>query len=168
MLVEIFSRLWVNTLIDDNVYEADISSLAFAQITSLPHAPSFSPPPQVIAVTTDVNPTDPEQYQQGIPWWLILLAILIALLILALIILCCWRVSSFDDHSSFKLTRLAGLLQTEPSSPGEGAACRSDERRALRRHLGEICATAHVLAGKARCQGVKSSSTGLSVLHSKC
>jgi hypothetical protein len=98
VLVEIFSRLWVNTLIDDNVYEADISSLAFAQITSLPHAPKYSPPPQVIAVTTDVNPTDPEQYNQGIPWWLILLAILIALLILTLIILCCWKLGFFKRN----------------------------------------------------------------------
>ncbi|KAH7697269.1 integrin alpha pat-2, partial [Aphelenchoides avenae] len=112
--IEIFSRLWANTLIDDSVYSADLSSLAFAQITSLPHAPSvvplaqviavttdanptdaptFVPPAQVIAVTTDVNPTGntTEPYEQGVPWWLILLAVLTVLLILALITHCCWR-----------------------------------------------------------------------------
>ncbi|VDK54476.1 unnamed protein product [Gongylonema pulchrum] len=30
-------------------------------------------------VTTDVNPTDPEQAQRGVPWWLYLIAILIGL-----------------------------------------------------------------------------------------
>uniref|UniRef100_A0A914C2S2 Integrin alpha-2 domain-containing protein n=1 Tax=Acrobeloides nanus TaxID=290746 RepID=A0A914C2S2_9BILA len=99
VLVEIFSRLWVNTLIDDHGsgFEADISSLAFAQITSLPHVPKFTPPSQVIAVTTDVNPIDTES-ARGIPWWLILLAILIGLIILALIILCCWRLGFFKRN----------------------------------------------------------------------
>lgn len=48
----------------------------------------------VLQVTTDVNPTDPEQAQRGVPWWLYLLAILIGLIILALLILCLWRVSA--------------------------------------------------------------------------
>lgn len=53
ILIEVFSRLWLNTLIDDlgSGSEADISSLAFAQITSLPHVPKYTPPPQVIAVS---------------------------------------------------------------------------------------------------------------------
>lgn len=50
VLVEIFSRLWVNTLIDNSIFEADISSLAIAQITSLPHVPKYTPPAQVVAV----------------------------------------------------------------------------------------------------------------------
>jgi hypothetical protein len=54
VLVEVFSRLWTNTLIDNNLYEAeDIASLAFAQITSLPFAPKYTPPPQVFAVSLD-------------------------------------------------------------------------------------------------------------------
>jgi hypothetical protein len=48
VLVEIFSRLWVNTLIEDDVLDGDISSLAFARINSLPFAPKYSPPPLVI------------------------------------------------------------------------------------------------------------------------
>lgn len=60
VLVEIFSRLWVNTLIDDDVLDGDISSLAFARISALPFANNYSPPPLVIAVNTAVNPTDPE------------------------------------------------------------------------------------------------------------
>jgi hypothetical protein len=90
----------------DNEYDEDIASLAFAQITSLPFAPNYNPPAQVLAVSnsyliyiikrvqvsTSVNPIDPEQ-TTDVPWWLYLLAILIALLILALIIYCCYRVS---------------------------------------------------------------------------
>lgn len=48
--MEIYSRLWVNTLIDDNIAGADISSLAIAQITSMPNAPKFTPPAQLVAV----------------------------------------------------------------------------------------------------------------------
>uniref|UniRef100_A0A0N5BHX5 Integrin_alpha2 domain-containing protein n=1 Tax=Strongyloides papillosus TaxID=174720 RepID=A0A0N5BHX5_STREA len=98
VLIEIFSRLWVNSLIDDSVYEADISSLALARITSLPIAPKYSPPPQIFSVTTDVNPTDPEQFAPDLPWWLYLLAILIGLLILALCILCLWRCGFFKRN----------------------------------------------------------------------
>uniref|UniRef100_A0A914YIK9 Integrin alpha-2 domain-containing protein n=1 Tax=Panagrolaimus superbus TaxID=310955 RepID=A0A914YIK9_9BILA len=94
VLIEVFSRVWVNTLIEDNIYEADISSLGFVQVTELPHSTTYRPLPQVAAVTTDVNPTDTEA-DQSIPWWLILLAILIALLILGLIILCCWKCGFF-------------------------------------------------------------------------
>ncbi|KAI1728998.1 integrin alpha domain-containing protein [Ditylenchus destructor] len=97
VLVEIYSRLWVNTLIDDNIAGADISSLAIAQITSMPNAPKFTPPAQLVAVTTDVNPTDPEQATE-IPWWLILLAVLIALIILTLIVMCCWRLGFFKRN----------------------------------------------------------------------
>lgn len=50
VLIEIFSRLWVNTLIDNNIFETDISSLAIAQITSLPHSLKYKPLPQIIAV----------------------------------------------------------------------------------------------------------------------
>uniref|UniRef100_A0A0N4Z9E8 Integrin_alpha2 domain-containing protein n=1 Tax=Parastrongyloides trichosuri TaxID=131310 RepID=A0A0N4Z9E8_PARTI len=98
VLIEIFSRLWVNSLIDDTVYEADISSLALAKITSLPIAPKYSPPPQIVSVTTDVNPTDPEQFAPDLPWWLYLLAILVGLLILALCILCLWRCGFFKRN----------------------------------------------------------------------
>lgn len=51
VLIEIFSRLWLNTLIDNEVEEAqDVTSLAFARITSLPFAPKYTPPPQYLAV----------------------------------------------------------------------------------------------------------------------
>uniref|UniRef100_A0A914I6I6 Integrin alpha-2 domain-containing protein n=1 Tax=Globodera rostochiensis TaxID=31243 RepID=A0A914I6I6_GLORO len=84
VLVEIFSRLWVNTLIDEDLLEADLSSLA--------------PPPLVIAVNTEVNPTDPEAGTWELPWWLWLLAILIALLLLAVIIFCCWKCGFFKRN----------------------------------------------------------------------
>jgi hypothetical protein len=51
VLIEIFSRLWVNTLIDSEIEEAqEVTSLAFARITSLPFAPKYTPPPQYLAV----------------------------------------------------------------------------------------------------------------------
>uniref|UniRef100_A0AC35TM88 Integrin_alpha2 domain-containing protein n=1 Tax=Rhabditophanes sp. KR3021 TaxID=114890 RepID=A0AC35TM88_9BILA len=98
VLVEVFSRLWVNSLIEDTVYEADISSLALAKIISLPIAPKYSPPPQSIAVSTNINPTDPEAIAQNVPWWLWLLAILIAIIILACCILCLWRCGFFKRN----------------------------------------------------------------------
>uniref|UniRef100_A0A7E4WBD7 Integrin_alpha2 domain-containing protein n=1 Tax=Panagrellus redivivus TaxID=6233 RepID=A0A7E4WBD7_PANRE len=97
ILVEIFSRLWVNTLIDDNVFEADISSLGFANVVELPHGANYKLLPQVVAMTTHVNPVDTDA-ETSIPWWLILIAILIALLILALIIACCWKCGFFKRN----------------------------------------------------------------------
>ncbi|TKR77446.1 hypothetical protein L596_018418 [Steinernema carpocapsae] len=94
VLVEVFARLWVNTLIDDEIFEANISSLALAKISQLSHGSKYIPPPQIIAVTTDVNPIDPDTYSQGIPWWWILIAIIIGLLIL-LCLICCLRKCGF-------------------------------------------------------------------------
>ncbi|VDK54636.1 unnamed protein product [Anisakis simplex] len=100
ILVEVYSRLVLNTLVTNNILEADISSIGIAKITSLSNAPSskYNPPAQLTAVTTDVNPTDPEQSQRGVPWWLYLLAILIGLVILALLILCLWRCGFFKRN----------------------------------------------------------------------
>ena len=60
VLVEVFSRLWLNTLIDENHLDGEISSIALARISALPFAPKYSPPALLIAVNTEVNPTDPE------------------------------------------------------------------------------------------------------------
>ena len=93
VLVEVYSRLWLNTIVDsDHLDMEDVGSLAFAQVTSLPFAPEYKPPPQALAIYTKINAINSEQ-STSVPWWLILLAILIALLILALIIYCCYRVS---------------------------------------------------------------------------
>ncbi|KAK0416580.1 hypothetical protein QR680_012572 [Steinernema hermaphroditum] len=94
VLVEVFARLWLNTLIDGEMFEANISSLALAKISALSHGAKYIPPPQIIAVTTDVNPIDPDQYGQRIPWWWILIAIIIGLLIL-LCLICCLRACGF-------------------------------------------------------------------------
>uniref|UniRef100_A0A1I7ZRW7 Integrin_alpha2 domain-containing protein n=1 Tax=Steinernema glaseri TaxID=37863 RepID=A0A1I7ZRW7_9BILA len=96
VLVEIFARLWLNTLIDDNIFEADISSLALAKVSTLPNAPHSAP--LLLAVTTDVNPTDPELYRREVPWWLYVLAALIGLVILALLVLCLWRCGFFKRN----------------------------------------------------------------------
>uniref|UniRef100_A0A914LSE6 Integrin alpha-2 domain-containing protein n=2 Tax=Meloidogyne TaxID=189290 RepID=A0A914LSE6_MELIC len=95
VLVEVFSRLWLNTLIDENHLDGEISSIALARISALPFAPKYSPPALLIAVNTEVNPTDPEAGIWELPWWLWLLAILIALLLLALIIFCCYQCGFF-------------------------------------------------------------------------
>ena len=51
VLVEVFARLWVNTLIDKAYFEADISSLAIAKVSSVPNAPkSYNPPTQMAIV----------------------------------------------------------------------------------------------------------------------
>lgn len=57
VVIKIFSRLWLNTMID-NESDEDIASLAFAQITSLPFAPNYSPPAQVLAVSDMKNRAD--------------------------------------------------------------------------------------------------------------
>ncbi|EJW70296.1 hypothetical protein WUBG_18797 [Wuchereria bancrofti] len=50
VLVEIYARLAVNTLIDNNIYEADISSIGIAKISALPSAPRYNPPAQLVAI----------------------------------------------------------------------------------------------------------------------
>ncbi|VDO48601.1 unnamed protein product, partial [Brugia timori] len=50
VLVEIYARLAVNTLIDNNIYEADISSIGIAKISALPSAPRYNPPAQLVAL----------------------------------------------------------------------------------------------------------------------
>jgi hypothetical protein len=47
VLVEVFGRLWLNTLIDDGIFEAHISSLGLAKISALPN---YSPPAWMTAV----------------------------------------------------------------------------------------------------------------------
>jgi len=99
VLVQIFSRLWINTLIDDTIYEADISSLAIAKVSSGAATPKgYTPPTHLLAVTTDVNPTDPESSQRPVPWWLYLLAILAGIAILLLLALCLWRCGFFKRN----------------------------------------------------------------------
>jgi hypothetical protein len=92
VLVEIFSRLWVNTFIEEGQFSpSSVSSVALAQITGMPHGEMrFTPPPLIVAVTTQINPID--DTPKSIGWWW-LLAILIALLILALVVYCCYKVS---------------------------------------------------------------------------
>lgn len=51
VLVEIYARLTLNTLIDNNIYEADISSIGIAKISALPTAPLYNPPAQLVAVS---------------------------------------------------------------------------------------------------------------------
>ncbi|KAH7678463.1 integrin alpha pat-2, partial [Aphelenchoides avenae] len=58
VIVETWSRLRLDTLIQDNIYEMDITSLAFAQITSFSNDTSFTAPFQAIAVTTLVRPAE--------------------------------------------------------------------------------------------------------------
>ncbi|KAH7706888.1 integrin alpha pat-2 [Aphelenchoides avenae] len=58
IIVETWSRLRLDTLIEDNIYEMDITSLAFAQITSYANDTSFTAPFQAIAVTTFVRPAN--------------------------------------------------------------------------------------------------------------
>ena len=117
VLVEVYSRLWLNTLVDNGYIEAeDYGSLAFAQITSLPFAPRFTPPAQALGVFTKVNPIDPEQ-TTSVPWWLILLAILVALLILALIIWCCYKASrALFVIANMSFAFLVRLLQAKSAS----------------------------------------------------
>jgi len=95
VLVEVFGRLWVNTLIDEGIQEAHISSLGLAKIQGMPN---YSPPAWMTAVTTDVNPTDVDDPNRGVPWWLYLLAILIGLTVLLLLILCLWRCGFFKRN----------------------------------------------------------------------
>uniref|UniRef100_A0AC34PUH9 Integrin alpha-2 domain-containing protein n=1 Tax=Panagrolaimus sp. JU765 TaxID=591449 RepID=A0AC34PUH9_9BILA len=114
ILVEVFSRVWVNTLIDNNIIGAGISSLGFLQVHELPHVTSYRPLPQVTAINTEVNQIDSEQ-ETGISWWWILLAILIALLILLLIIWCCYKCGFFKrDRPNYEKAELnKGVTNTE-------------------------------------------------------
>lgn len=50
VLIEIYARLYLNTLIDNNIFEADISSIGLAKIFALPNAPRYNPPAQLVAV----------------------------------------------------------------------------------------------------------------------
>uniref|UniRef100_A0A158R647 Integrin_alpha2 domain-containing protein n=1 Tax=Syphacia muris TaxID=451379 RepID=A0A158R647_9BILA len=98
VVIYVYSRLVLNTAIEaftdvDKSYE--VSSLAIAEIVEMPFKSDYKPPKQMLAVTTILNPTDPEKSKESIPWWLILIAILIGLLILLLLILCLWRCGFF-------------------------------------------------------------------------
>uniref|UniRef100_A0A1I7WZ37 Integrin_alpha2 domain-containing protein n=1 Tax=Heterorhabditis bacteriophora TaxID=37862 RepID=A0A1I7WZ37_HETBA len=90
VLVEVFSRLFTNTLVDERNPGGEISSLVLARVTSTkfnwPYKPTL-----VTAVTTSLNAVDDEASAGGVPWWLYFLAILIGLVILALLILLLWR-----------------------------------------------------------------------------
>ncbi|XGW16104.1 hypothetical protein V3C99_001502 [Haemonchus contortus] len=136
VLVEIFSRLYTNTLVDERNPGGEISSLALAKVTSSkiswPHKPSL-----VTAVTTSLNAVDDEASAAGVPWWLYLLAILIGLVLLALLILLLWRCGFFkrnrphaekaerkenrdvDGHYADTKTRYAGPDSYNPQQHGQ-------------------------------------------------
>ncbi|VDO33100.1 unnamed protein product [Haemonchus placei] len=124
--IQIFSRLYTNTLVDERNPGGEISSLALAKVTSSkiswPHKPSL-----VTAVTSAA----------GVPWWLYLLAILIGLVLLALLILLLWRCGFFkrnrphaekaerkenrdvDGHYADTKTRYAGPDSYNPQQHGQ-------------------------------------------------
>ncbi|EPB74637.1 FG-GAP repeat protein [Ancylostoma ceylanicum] len=136
VLVEIFSRLYTNTLVDERNPGGEISSLALARVTNTkinwPHKPTL-----VTAVTTSLNAIDDETSAAGVPWWLYLLAILIGLVLLALLILLLWRCGFFkrnrphtekaerkenrdpDGHYADTKTRYAGPDSYNPQSHGQ-------------------------------------------------
>ncbi|KAK6040650.1 integrin alpha cytoplasmic region [Cooperia oncophora] len=136
VLVEIFSRLYTNTLVDERNPGGEISSLAIAKVTSSkiswPHKPTLA-----TAVTTALNAVDDEASAAGVPWWLYLLAILIGLVLLALLILLLWRCGFFkrnrphaekaerkenrdvDGHYADTKTRYAGPDSYNPQSHGQ-------------------------------------------------
>ncbi|KAJ1363342.1 Integrin alpha pat-2 [Parelaphostrongylus tenuis] len=136
VLIEIFSRLYTNTLVDERNPGGEISSLALARVTTtklnLPHKPTL-----VTAVTTSLNAVDDEASAAGVPWWLYLLAILIGLVLLALLILLLWRCGFFkrnrphaekaqrtenrdpDGHYADTKTRYAGLDTYNSQSHGQ-------------------------------------------------
>lgn len=61
VLVEVFARLWVNTLIDRSYVEANISSLAIAKVSSLALGPKgYSPPAQTNIVMLPSAPRMPQ------------------------------------------------------------------------------------------------------------
>ncbi|CAI5445187.1 unnamed protein product [Caenorhabditis angaria] len=94
VIVEIFSRLYVDTMIDEMNTGGDISSLAVAKVTSvkydLPNKPT-----KITAVTTNVNAINVDGEGRDLPWWLYLIAVLIGLAILVLLILLLWRCGFF-------------------------------------------------------------------------
>ncbi|PIO52346.1 integrin alpha cytoplasmic region, partial [Teladorsagia circumcincta] len=132
----IFSRLYLNTLVDERNPGGEISSLAIAKVTSSkihwPHKPTLA-----TAVTTSLNAVDDEASAAGVPWWLYLLAILIGLVLLALLILLLWRCGFFkrnrphaekaerkenrdvDGHYADTKTRYAGPDSYNPQSHGQ-------------------------------------------------
>ncbi|KJH49070.1 integrin alpha [Dictyocaulus viviparus] len=136
VLVEIFSRLFTNTLVDERNPGGEVSSLALARVTTtkinLPHKPTL-----ITAVTTSLNAVDDEASAAGVPWWLYLLAILIGLVLLALLILLLWRCGFFkrnrphaekaqrmenrdpDGHYADTKTRYAGLDTYNTRSHGQ-------------------------------------------------
>lgn len=68
MLVEIYARLYLNTLIDNNIYEADISSIGIAKISALPSAPRYNPPAQLVAVSFMTGSKNIISLQKWVIW----------------------------------------------------------------------------------------------------
>ncbi|CAB3403036.1 unnamed protein product [Caenorhabditis bovis] len=97
VLVEIFSRLATNTLVEERNPGGDISSLAVARVTStkynLPHKPTL-----ITAVSTNMNAIASDGEGRDLPWWLYLIAVLIGLAILILLILLLWRCGFFKRN----------------------------------------------------------------------
>lgn len=110
VLVEVFARVVTNTLVEEQVFDGDVSSLALVRVTSTkfnwPHKPTLITAVSFlfyfnlsfeIQVTTAVHGIDDKP--SGLPWWLWLLALLIGLTLLALLILLLWRVSHIHFSS---------------------------------------------------------------------
>lgn len=91
ILIELYSRLWLQTLDDAKYLNDTISSFAIVYVGN--DRSSSSDDHHRTTVTTLLNRIDSRQPKRPpLPWWIYVIAILVGLIILVLLTLCLWKV----------------------------------------------------------------------------
>ncbi|XP_071965913.1 integrin alpha-8-like isoform X2 [Antedon mediterranea] len=96
LVISLNSRLWLNTILKNNIKESFATSSAFARVLSMPYAIA----PDVVRqssqqITTDINPVIPTTDSGTVEIWIIILAIIGGLLLLLLIAAILYKVGFF-------------------------------------------------------------------------
>ncbi|XP_065818223.1 integrin alpha-6 isoform X1 [Labrus bergylta] len=95
-VVELRSRLWNSTFIEDYASLSHLSILVKASLILHTEAKNMILRTPDTAVTVTVSPDSEVAQHSGVPWWIILVAVLAGILILALLVFLLWKCGFFQ------------------------------------------------------------------------
>ncbi|XP_078703899.1 integrin alpha-8-like isoform X3 [Branchiostoma floridae x Branchiostoma belcheri] len=119
-VVQIRSRLWVDTLLEGGFAETTLTSVADFEVLDFPYAITADVKPTARAeITTTANPSKPSVGKRPVPLWIIILSACAGLLLLVLIILVLFKCGFFKRQSMQEYT---AIKRNPPTSESPDAS----------------------------------------------